>query len=262
MPNIPADSAIRVSLSDDVARIFLARPASRNALNDYAWQTLAEICAELSMNASIRAVVLAADGEHFCAGADIHEIRSRIQDADWMRTNQLHVAAGIDAWAALPQPTIAVIRGSCFGGGTALAVGADFRIASNTARFAVTPARLGLTYRLIDCLRISQLIGPARTRELLLLAREIDAATAATWGLVTRIIDDADLPATLEGMLTEIVALSGYSQRGIKTSLLKIRDGTVADDDETRRIFAAAFNAPDFRAAADAFAAKSSNRSE
>lgn len=262
MSTADPDPGVRVSRVGSLARIALARPRRRNALDHAGWSRLAQVCAELSVDMSIRVVVLEGEGEHFCAGADVHELRANVHDRVWLRANQSHVAAALDAYAALPQPTIAAVRGSCFGGGAALAVASDFRLASASACFAVTPARLGLTYRLIECLRLSQLIGPARTREMLLLAREVEAATAAAWGLVNEAVAEEQLEGTLQDMVNALGALSGYSQRGIKTTLLKIRDGAVADDDETRRVFEDAFNAPDFLAAADAFAAKSQRHTE
>ena len=249
--------AVRLAISGTCARITLARPSRRNALDDSAWRLFTDICRHVALNHELRSVVLVGDGEHFCAGADIHELAANIHDADWLRASQSHVAAALDEWAALPQPTIAMMRGSCIGGGAALAVGADFRIVSSIARFAVTPARLGLTYRLVDCLRLSQLVGSARVRELLMLAREIDGVTLERWGLATMLVDDSEISAAEVELLSQIAALSGYSQRGIKTTLLKIRDGATADDAQTQRIFGDAFNSPDFLAAAARFTAKS-----
>ena len=257
MSTTQPEPAVRLTISATCARITLARPSRRNALNDSAWCLFTEVCRQVALNNEVRAVVLDGDGEHICAGADIHELAANIHDAEWLRANQSHVALALDAWAVLPQPTIAVMRGSCFGGGAALAVGADFRIVSHSARFAVTPARLGLTYRLVDCVRLSQLVGPARARELLLLAREIDGTTAERWGLATVLVDVSEISTAEAELLNRIAALSGYSQRGIKTTLLKIRDGAIADDAETQQIFGEAFNAPDFVAATAQFSAKS-----
>lgn len=244
---------IQLSISGEVARITLARPARRNALHHAAWSAFAVVCTELGARADIRAVVLTGEGAHFCAGADIHELQTHTDDAAWMRQNQTTIAQALDSYANLPQPTLALIRGSCFGGGAALAASSDFRIATIDSKIAITPARLGLTYRLADTLRIHQLIGPARTREMLLLGREVDAGTALIWGLVNEICELDELESLANACVQSIVALSGASQRGIKTILLKIRDGITHDDDETQQIFRHAFEGDDFRCAVNAF---------
>jgi enoyl-CoA hydratase len=246
-------SGIQLTIANSVARITLARPARRNALDASAWRALADACNQIAANADIRAVVLLGDGAHFCAGADIHEMREHLCDATWMQANQAEIGNALDRYANLPMPTLAIIRGSCYGGGAALAVSSDFCIASMDTKIAITPAKLGLTYRLVDCLRVQQLIGSARTREMLMLAREIDASTAFNWGLVGEICEDDQLESRANTWVSGITALSGYSQRGIKKTLLKIRDGATTDDDETRKIFQDAFGGTDFQRAADAF---------
>jgi enoyl-CoA hydratase len=246
-------SGIQLTITENVARLTLARPARRNALDASAWRALADACIRIAANDDIRAVLLLGEGSHFCAGADIHEMREHISDAAWMQANQAEIGNALDLYANLPMPTLAIIRGSCYGGGAALAVSSDFRIASMDTKIAITPAKLGLTYRLVDCLRVQQLVGPARTREMLLLAREIDANTALDWGFVGEVCEENQLGSRTNAWVSGITALSGYSQRGIKKTLLKIRDGATTDDDETRKLFQDAFKGADFQRAADAF---------
>ena len=242
-----------VSIHERVARITIARASRRNALDSTCWQSLTDACADIAQHNDVAAVVLTGEGEHFSAGADIHEMREHIADAAWMADNQNCVGVALDAYANLPQPTIALIRGSCYGGGCALAVSSDFRIAANDCRMAIAPAKLGLTYRLVDCLRLHELIGPAPSREMLLLAREIDGETAMAWGMVTEVASADLLDTKLNAMIEKLCALSSYSQRSIKATLRKIRDGQTADDAETKKIFNAAFSGADFMAAAEAF---------
>jgi enoyl-CoA hydratase len=251
-----SDAPVTLEISHQVAKITINKSQRRNALNDKSWQLFQQICADISARDNIRIVLLAGQGEHFCAGADIHELRENILDTAWMKRNQAHIATALDTYANLPQITIAMIRGCCYGGGAALAVSSDFRVAADTARFAITPAKLGLTYRLVDCLRLHQLIGPARTREMLLMAAEIDADAAMSWGLVSECVVSTILEAAVNSRIEKLLALSAYSQRGIKATLLKIRDGARDDDEETRRIFAAAFSGNDFISAAASFAQK------
>jgi enoyl-CoA hydratase len=249
-------SSLIVTTHNRVAAITIARSAKRNALDTATWQALHDACAVIAADRTVCAVTLTGEGEHFSAGADIHELAAHIEDRAWMAANQATIAAALDAWAALPQPSIAVVRGSCFGGGAALAAAADFRIARDDARFAITPSKLGLTYRLVDCLRVVDLVGSARAREILLLARELDAATARDWGFVTEVVTAAASDQAVAKVVGTLTALSSYSARGIKQSLLKIRAGQTVDDAQTRAVFAAAFEGADFAEGARAFMEK------
>lgn len=243
-------------MTGPVARITITRASRRNALDAACWQALTDACADIAKRDDIRAVVLTGDGEHFSAGADIHELRDHMTDAAWMTENQTRVGAALDAYANLVQPTTALIRGACYGGGCALAVASDFRIVADDCRMAITPAKLGLTYRLVDCLRLHELIGPARAREMLFMAKEIDATTAWRWGLITESVAANLLEAQLAVHLEKLLSLSNYSQRGLKATMLKIRDGQTDDDADTKSIFNAAFSGADFIAAANAFKKK------
>lgn len=251
-----SDAPVTLEISHQVAKITINKSARRNALDDHSWQLFQKICTEISVRDDLRIVLLAGQGEHFCAGAAIHEMREHILDTAWMKRNQAHLAGALDTYANLPQITIAMIRGCCYGGGAALAVSSDFRVATDTAKFAITPAKLGLTYRLVDCLRLHQLVGPARAREMLLMAAEVDGDAALCWGLVNDCVPISAMETAATIRIEKLLALSAYSQRGIKATLLKIRDGARDDDDETRRIFAAAFSGNDFISAAVSFAQK------
>ncbi len=257
LPNSPVDCRLLQSYYNGIAFITLNAPASRNALNYAAWQKLTEICTALANDKTIRLVVLRGAGEHFCAGADIHELRANIENSSWMAQNQAAVGAGLDAFAALPQPIVAIIQGACVGGGAALAFSSDFRIAAANLRLSITPARLGLSYRLVDCLRIVRAVGHVHARELLLAAREIDATTAQHWGAITALATQENLNLTADTFIENLMALSATSQMAIKANLLKIADGVIADDAETLATFAAAFTQPDFAKAARKFVEKS-----
>jgi enoyl-CoA hydratase len=246
---------IQVSISNSIATLTIARAARRNALDTACWQALADACTALAMRDDVKVVVLTGEGAHFSAGADIHELSANMTDAAWMANNQAAIAQALDTYAQLPQPTIASIRGACVGGGAALAAASDFRHCANDARFAITPAKLGLTYRLVDCLRVVELVGAARAREILLLAKELDAQTALQWGLVNE-VSASDLDSRVTEVATQLASLSAYSLRGIKASLLKIRAGQTTDDAATIENFRNAFTGADFAEGAAAFIEK------
>ena len=249
-------SSLHVNIELSVATVVIKRVDKRNALDTATWELFADACESLAVRDDIKAIVLSGEGEHFSAGADIHELRANIADAAWMANNQATIARALDAYATLPQPTIAKIRGACIGGGAALAAASDFRYCTPDARFAITPAKIGLTYRLVDCLRVVDLIGAARAREMLLAARECDAATALNWGLVNQVIDADVFEIEVDAKLKQLTALSSTSQRGIKASLLKIRAAQTMDDAESIAAFQSAFTGADFQEGAAAFIGK------
>jgi enoyl-CoA hydratase/carnithine racemase len=248
-----AISGIRYEVVDRVATITIARAARRNALDCDAWRAMKSLALTIAADASIRVAVLQGDGAHFCAGADLVELSEHIEDADWMLANQSAVGDALDAVAAIPQPVVARVQGSAFGGGMALCVSADFVLAASDARFAITPAKLGLSYRLVDCARVVECVGARRARELLLAARELDALTACDWGVVTRVVGATDLRRESDELVARLKSLSGVSHRAIKHNLMRIRAGQAVDDAATQTAFANAFGAADFRGAATAF---------
>ena len=254
------DAGVRIVVGGEIARITLTRPARRNALDTASWRALTAACQQIASNPTVRVVLLGGEGEHFCAGADIQELAGNIDNIDWMRDNQREIGRALDAYATIPQPVVAMVRGCCFGGGMALAASSDFVFASQTARFALTPAKLGLSYRLVDCLRLQDVVGARRVRELLLLARELDAHTACDWGFVNQVAEAASLQGIVEAQLAMLIKLSGTSQRAIKHNLLKIRNGATVDDQETAAQFAQAFGQSDFRDAASAFVSKNADK--
>ena len=110
------------------------------------------------------ALVVTGAGGHFCAGADIAEFEAAYRDAPAIAATNAAIRDGVEALAHFPKPAIAAIRGACVGGGVALALACDLRFAAEDARFAVTPARLGLIYSHGDTLRLVRAVGVGARR--------------------------------------------------------------------------------------------------
>jgi enoyl-CoA hydratase/carnithine racemase len=159
------------------------------------WMAIAEHCHALARDSTVRLLVVRGQGEHFCAGADITGLAA----ADPREYQRANVAAD-QALASFPKPTIAVITGACVGGGTELAVACDLRIADTTARFGITPARLGLIYPAQAVARVVRLIGPSPAKHLLYSAELIDAQRALRVGL----IDEMHPPEQLGDRVTQL----------------------------------------------------------
>ncbi len=125
----------------------------------------------------------------------------------------------IDALAACPIPTVAALTGHTIGGGLELTLACDFRLAADGIELGMPPAKLGLVYSHTGLRRFLDVIGEPRTRQLFLLGRYIDAATAAAWGLVHETVASDALDATALDWATELAGNAPLSVRGNKRAL-------------------------------------------
>ncbi len=197
-----------VAVDGAVGTITLNRPSKRNAVTFDMWVALAAACHQLANEPAVRVVVLRGAGDHFCAGADITELLAArpVGTPSFMDANM----AAEHALATLPKPTIAVVQGDCIGGGAALAVDCDLRLAADGARFGITPAKLGIVYPPASLERVVHLLGPAAKR-LLFTGDLIDAAEAHRIGLV----DELPPADAIEERLAELAAT--LAQRSLLT---------------------------------------------
>jgi enoyl-CoA hydratase/carnithine racemase len=218
--NADADEPIRVTIEGAVATIWLNRPSKRNAMTYEMWATLQERTSQLATDRAVRVVVLRGSGEHFCAGADITELNvaRRAGERSFAEVNNAAEAA----LATLAKPTIAYVSGDCIGGGCALAIDCDLRIATTDARFGITPAKLGIVYPSASLERVTHLLGPARTKRLLFTGELISVDEALRIGLVDEVVSVAvgeQRLATLTGVLA---ARSLLTQAATKSMVAEV----------------------------------------
>ncbi|HXA46967.1 MAG TPA: enoyl-CoA hydratase-related protein [Burkholderiaceae bacterium] len=174
-----------------IATVTLSNPGKLNAISFAMWEQLSTIFATLTQNQSIRCVIVRGAGANFAAGADIEEfpqLRSTVEQG--MHYHENVIAPALRAIAECPHPTIAAIEGACVGGGLEIACACDLRIASPSARFGIPINRLGFPLAPGELQGLLQLIGKARTLEILLEGRVFDAVEAKDKGLLQRIADD------------------------------------------------------------------------
>ena len=196
-PALPSsDEPLVVTRDGTVTTLWLNRPDKRNAVTEAMWSGITRTCAELADDASVRVLVVRGAGEHFCAGADIAELSGLADRTAYHAVNK----AADDALAAFPRPTIAFIQGSCVGGGAEIAVSCDLRIAESTARFGITPARLGIVYPPFALERAVAVIGPAAAKHLLYSAELIGAERAHHIGLVHEVLDPGLAAARVDAL--------------------------------------------------------------
>ncbi len=218
---------VQVTVDGGIGTIRLCRPDKRNAMRYTMWTALESACRALADDRAVRVVVLRAEGQHFCAGADIRDLHATRPEG--MRPFMEVNLAAEDALAGLPKPTIAAIDGDCVGGGCALAIDCDLRLATPRARFGITPAKLGLVYPPASLRRAVALLGAAVTKQMIFTGELYDAAWAARVGLVDEVTDDLD--AALERWCATLRQRSLLSQSATKQMIDQIvRTGDVPDD--------------------------------
>jgi len=217
-----------LSIEDGVARLILSRPEARNAVPAAQWPLLAAAADEAEQSGA-RVLLLLGQGDAFCAGADISDFPAmRGDEASRSRFRQA-MRVAIDRVAGLPMPTVAIIDGPCFGAGVALIMACDFRLAGAAARFAITPAKFGISYPQEDIHRLVSLVGPGHAARLLFGAAAIDGAEAERIGLV-ECFAGAGLTGAVDRLVADIVANSAASLETLKRGL-RLAGGGVAQDD-------------------------------
>jgi enoyl-CoA hydratase/carnithine racemase len=245
--------------AEHVARLTISNPAKRNALDHPILDAITATLGELAQpGTSARCLIVTGAGGMFSAGYDIGEI----PDEEFEQRAEALVAhpftQAIDALEAFPWPTLAVLPGHTIGGGLELALACDLRLAQDGIRLGMPPAKLGLVYSHTGLRRFIDTIGAARTRELFLLGRYVDAPTALAWGLVNRVAEQSRLDEaalTLAGELAGNAPLSQLGNKRVIGALLQA-EGELAPDVEAELIELrrASFASEDMREGMRAFA--------
>lgn len=216
----PAPGRIRVSTEGHVGTIVIDSPARRNALSFAMWTALGDALEAMAANADTRCVVLRGEGgKAFASGADISEF-------DTMRSSPAAVDAynhacerAMDGLAAFPKPTIAMIEGFCVGGGAALAVACDIRIAARNARFSIPAAKLGVGYDYAGISRLIDVVGPARAKEIFFTGRLFDADEALAMNLLNRLVEETKLGDAVTEYAGMIAANAPITIASVKLSI-------------------------------------------
>lgn len=249
------DSVISWTLDDQVARITINRPAKRNALATHHWAAL-EAALDAVAASGARVLVLTGVPGSFSAGADIDELGELLASSGAFAANNAQVQRTQLKLQRLPQTALAVIDGACVGGGLGLALACDLRVASERAKFAITPAKLGLVYSADDSRRLVNSVGMTHAREMLLTGRLVDADTALAWGLINALVASDTVAARESETVDQLLATSGQAQRGIKTVLGHLAGDASISPEQADKAFDDSFDSSDFAEGAAAFLEK------
>jgi enoyl-CoA hydratase/carnithine racemase len=198
-----------------VAVVELARPPV-NAFDERFQRELISVAAELGSSSGLHAVVVHG-GERFGAGDDIKEMHAGTAAAG--AAGLALISEACTAFAALPVPTIAAVRGFALGGGCELALACDLRVSSPEARWGLPEVHLGLIPAGGGTQRLTRLVGPGRAKRMILLGEPVDGAAAYAMGLVDELAPDAEVLPTALGLARALAARAPLAVRAAKRAV-------------------------------------------
>lgn len=244
-----------------VLRLTISNREKRNALDHPILDAITATLAEHADPAgTTRCLIVTGSDGMFSAGYDISEIPAEEFEERAERLVAHPFTEAIDALEAFPWPTVAALPGHTIGGGLELALTCDLRVAQEGIKLGMPPAKLGLVYSHTGLRRFIDAIGAARTRELFLLGRHIDAHTALRWGLVNRVAPASELESATSELASELAGNAPLAQLGNKrviAALLAARGQLDAEvEEELIELRRASFASEDMREGVRAFAEK------
>jgi enoyl-CoA hydratase/carnithine racemase len=240
----PLTPKILFGKSDHVGWIVFNNPDRHNAISFSMWQAIAALTSDFDKDPDIRVVVTrGAGGKAYVSGADISEFddkRGSVQAIEMYNQTSKQATVSLQR---LSKPTIAMIEGYCIGGGLALALACDIRIAAHHSRFGVPAAKLGLGYEYEGVKTLMDIVGPSFTKEIFYTARQFTADEALRMGLVNRIVATEGLEDEVLQYTQTIVANAPLTIASIKTIVAEaLKDEDTRDrqlcDEAVNRCFA------------------------
>ena len=245
----------RMSTSE-IGLITLNQPRRRNALTTLMWRALSGALNRAAEEAGLKVLVITGAGEHFAAGADISEFSTVYATPESTAEASLALSSALEAVANFPHPTLSKIRGACIGGGAGIALACDIRFADVTAKFAITPGKLGLVYPFADVRRLVQTVGIANAKDILFSARYIEAEEAKQMGLINHLGDQSELENMVLDFALSICKTSKNSAQITKQMFTALSEGERVQEAISQQWFLDAFKSDDFKEGYTAFLEK------
>ena len=207
-------------VNDGIGWITFNAPEKRNAMSLDMWQGLGEILGKLQEEKSLRVLILKGAGDAaFVSGADISEFEDKRSN---QRDRDAYEAAfddALDKLANFATPVVAMIRGYCIGGGLAIALNTDIRIATEQSKFGIPAAKLGLGYGFEAVKTLESIVGPSHAKDILFTARFLEAKEALSIGLVNFMVGSELLEQTVNEYANKIVTNAPLTIRAVKKTV-------------------------------------------
>jgi enoyl-CoA hydratase/carnithine racemase len=220
-----------LEISDHIATVTINRPEARNALNRLAYTELERIFLDLQKNVEVRCIILTGSDPAFCSGDDVKELMTGDGNTGGNRLRNIRPGTTPAARAILDcdRPIIAAVNGAAVGWGMDMSLFADFRIASERARFGELFVKRGLVSDVGGLVRLPRLVGPQRAAELLFTGDIIDAARAKELGIVMDVVPHEELLGAAGALATKIAANPPIAVRYLKEGLRRSYHGDYED---------------------------------
>ena len=249
-----SEGEVRYSRNGAIATVVFDRPAARNAMTWRMYEQLAEICERLHTEDDVRvAVFRGAGGKAFIAGTDIAQFRSFTSGEDGIAYEK-KMEGYVSGLETLPMPTLAVVEGFAIGGGLAIAMACDLRIATPGARFGLPIARtLGNCVSMANYARLVAALGASRAKKMLLLAENLGAEEAFAAGFLAEIVPAEDVDARIAELCDRLAHHAPITMRVSKEAIRRLLGAGLPDGDDLVR---ACFGSEDFRTGVNAFLEK------
>ena len=231
-----------IEIADKVGHIKMNRPKKANSMIASFWNDLPAIVDEMSASGSVRAIVLSAEGKHFCSGMDLSVFQSdpTLSDSDGpkhpsrrgerFRSTALKLQDSFTALERARMPVLCAIQGACVGGAIDMVLAADLRYASESAYFSIAEINIGMTADVGTLQRMPRLVAEGIVRELAYTGRRWSADEALAAGFVNRVFADQDaLLSGVHEVAAEIASKSPMAIWGTKKSMQYSQEHSIAD---------------------------------
>jgi enoyl-CoA hydratase len=248
---------ILFEVKGQIATITFNRPEAMNALTWNMYDRLVSTCEELDRRDDIRVAIFRGAGERaFVSGTDISQFQAFSQPQDAIDYERM-TGEVTDRLERVRKPTIAMIHGVCVGGGASIALACDFRYADENLRFGIPIARtLGNCLSLKGYSRLVDHVGPAKAKELIMLARLLTADEALELGVVTEVVPSDQLETRVGEVAERLTQLAPLTLAATKESIRRILAVRAPDREDGEDLILSCYLSDDFRGAVQAFVEK------
>jgi 2-(1,2-epoxy-1,2-dihydrophenyl)acetyl-CoA isomerase len=227
-------STLLFDVRGQVAHITLNRPHTANAINVEMAQELEEAALDCDQDPNVRAIVLTGAGRLFCGGGDLKSFADQEHAGlpEVLKRLTFHLHKAIYLFARMDAPLVIAVNGNAGGAGMSLALAGDIVIVGESTRFTLSYTRVGLSPDGSVTYFLPRLIGLRRTMELALTNRMISSREAETWGLVTRVVPDAEVVVHAQSIAIELAKGATRSYGAVKRLLYASATATLAEQME------------------------------
>ncbi|MCB9479779.1 MAG: enoyl-CoA hydratase/isomerase family protein [Deltaproteobacteria bacterium] len=222
-----SNTAVEVTIADQIAQLTINRPDVRNAINDEVLMGLHDAVEAAALNPDVRVVVIRGAGKGFSSGVDVSGLAGLgavdINDRGMhLRELAYKIHRVLYRIEKIEKPVIAVVHRYCYGLAMELALACDFRVAETGSKFGLPEVVLGLIPDCGGTTRLTRAVGVARSKEVLMLGDTMTAEKALEWGVVTRVAAEGELDAVTKDLTDKLIALPqralGLNKRAVDLS--------------------------------------------